>query len=60
MYAFARISSGDAFCDAGNLLSGWFVFDSPSTGPLLGFLATGLCKGWCKEGDSSVPILITL
>lgn len=41
---------------------GWFVFDSPSTGPLLGFLATGLCEGWCKGGGggSSVPILITL
>lgn len=24
---------------------GWFVFDSPSTGPMLGFLATGLSEG---------------
>ncbi len=29
---------------------GWFVSDSPSTGPLLGFLATGLCEGWHKGG----------
>lgn len=33
---------------------GWFVFDSPSTGPLLGFLATGLCEGW-HEGGKQCP-----